>query len=409
MEAKRNKTLIISPCGLPVPAVKGGAVLTLIESLIIQNEINNRIDLTVVGSFDGDAVEKSKQYKNTEFIFLRTPSILKLTDKIISFFERLVHKKPHQFCRKLYVISKIKKLLKRNCFDSVVFENAGYLIRVLKDKKIIKKYRGKLFYHLHNDIPDNVYKDGVRHCKLLLISNYLSKKIIRLCGEDIKKNCLILHNGFDYKHFSQKLPEAEKHILREKLGISDDKKIIVFAGRIDPGKGISQLAECFSHLGREDAVLLVIGSHNFGMKETSDFARKMSVRFSEMGESVKFTGYIPYDEIWKYYGIADVAVLPSMWEEPMGLTIVEAMSAGLPVITTKSGGIPEFIDERFGILLDRDERIVENLASAINEVLNNADGWKSRGKDASSYIAPIIDENNYYNSFCDYMENANAD
>ena len=405
MATGRKKTLIISPCGLPVPAVKGGAVLTLIESLIIQNEINNRVDLTVVGSFDRDAAEKSKQYKNTKFIFLRTPFFLKSADKIISFGERLARKKIHQFFRKLYVIKELKKILTNSDFDSVVFENAGYLLRVLKDKKISKKYEGKLFYHLHNDIPDNVYKDGVRQCKLLLISNYLSKKIVDMCGEDIRKNCFVLHNGFDYKRFSQQLSDVEKQELCQELGISEGKKIIVFAGRIDPTKGISQLTDSFSRLGRADVVLLIIGSHNFGVAETSYFAKKMSARFSEMGENVRFTGYVPYEEIWKYYNLADVAVLPSMWEEPMGLTIVEAMSAGLPVITTKSGGIPEFIDERFGILLTRDENIVENLSAAINTVLDNIDEWKSKGQAASKYIAPIIDENNYYNTFCDYTEN----
>ena len=400
--------LIVSPCILPVPAVKGGAVLNLIESLIKQNEANNRLDLTVLGSFDKDAAEKSQQYTKTKFIFLRTPFILKLADKLISFCERLAHKKPHQFCRKLYIIKKLKKILKSNDFDSVVFENSGYLLRVLKNKKISNKYDGKLFYHLHNDIPDNIYKDGARKCKLLLISNYLANKVVALCGEDIRKNCLILHNGFDYKRFSQRLTGEEKQKLREELDIPNDKKIIVFAGRIDPSKGVSQLTESFSQLNRTDAVLLIIGSHNFGAAETSDFAKKMATRFYEMGEKVRFTGYVHYDDMWKYYNLADVAVLPSMWEEPMGLTIVEAMSVGLPVITTKSGGIPEFIDERFGILLERDDNIIENLKAAMNTVLDNLDEWKLKGQAASKYIAPIIDENRYYNSFCNYIENTES-
>ena len=61
--------------------------------------------------------------------------------------------------------------------------------------------------------------------------------------------------------------------------------------------------------------------------------------------------------------MADVAVVPSMWEEPFGLTVVEAMAAGLPLITTRSGGIPE-ICEGVATIVGR-ENIVENLAAAI--------------------------------------------
>ncbi len=72
------KTIIVSPCGLPIPAVKGGAVLTLIESIIIQNEINKKMELTVIGVHDKEAVEKSKKYKNTNFIFIKEPKICKI-------------------------------------------------------------------------------------------------------------------------------------------------------------------------------------------------------------------------------------------------------------------------------------------------------------------------------------------
>ena len=66
-----NKILLISPCGLPVPAVKGGAVATLIESLIKENENNETIKLTVVSSFFEKAKEESYKYKNTNFIFIK--------------------------------------------------------------------------------------------------------------------------------------------------------------------------------------------------------------------------------------------------------------------------------------------------------------------------------------------------
>lgn len=399
------KTLIVSPCGLPVPAVKGGAVLNLIESLVIKNEKFGNLDLTVISSYDEQAKIKSAAYARTEFVFLRPNMFVRFFDKIIGGLEKAVHKAPHNYGRKLYVLSGIKRILKKENYDKVVFENAGYLLRVLKNKKIAEKYKGKLFYHLHNDIPDNIYVNGVKQCRLLLISEYLKKKLVSFCGEDIKGNIEILHNGFNFKQFSADLPPEEKIKLKTELNIPPDRKVVMFAGRIDPSKGIEQLASAFNEAGREDAVLLVVGSYNFGGSETSPFAERMKSVFANMGDKVRFTGFVPYPDIWKYFKISDVAALPSMWEEPMGLTITEAMSAGLPVITTRAGGIPEFIDERFGVLLERDDNIVINIRNAINSVLDNLDYWQECGKRGSEYIADVVDEEKYYQNFCNLLKN----
>ena len=67
--------------------------------------------------------------------------------------------------------------------------------------------------------------------------------------------------------------------------------------------------------------------------------------------------------------MGNLAVVPSLWEEPFGLTVVEAMAAGLPLIATKSGGIPE-ICEGVATLVDR-EQLAEQLATAIDRLYNN--------------------------------------
>ena len=76
--SERLKVLIIAPSLLPVPAVKGGAVETLVNLLIDQNEIENRLDLTVISVYDKDALAKSKIYKHTKFLWIRTNSLKKV-------------------------------------------------------------------------------------------------------------------------------------------------------------------------------------------------------------------------------------------------------------------------------------------------------------------------------------------
>ncbi|MEE0858057.1 MAG: glycosyltransferase family 4 protein [Acutalibacteraceae bacterium] len=406
---QKKKVLIITPClEMPVPAVKGGAVSTLIESLIIQNENHNKFDFTVVSVYDSEAVEKSKMYKNTKFIYIHNSNFYNTVDSAYEFLESKIKKKkprnPHRYALKLSLINRFKKILRLGDYDRVVFENMSFMLETLKDKKIANKYKGKLFFHIHNDVSKKFYFDGMKECTILSISNYLSKRLIKTCGPDIMNNFKILHNGFDYKRFSQELNNEEKLKIKENLNIPSDKKIVLFVGRIVPVKGISELTTAFNQIDRDDLILLVIGSHNFGSSQTSEFETKMKKAFSDMGDKVRFTGYVRYDEVWKYYKIADFAVLPSTGEEPAGLTIVESMAAGLPVITTISGGIPEFIDSRFGILLENNAELTNNLKKSIEQVADNLPEWKEKGIAASKHIPSVVDEEKYYNTFCEYLK-----
>ena len=75
------KVLIISSSKLPVPAVKGGAVPNLIESLIKENEIEDRLNLVCCSLYNLEAEQESKKYKKTKFIWAKVPNIIKIIDK----------------------------------------------------------------------------------------------------------------------------------------------------------------------------------------------------------------------------------------------------------------------------------------------------------------------------------------
>lgn len=144
---------------------------------------------------------------------------------------------------------------------------------------------------------------------------------------------------------------------------------------------------------------MVVGAHNFGTGQTSNFQEEMKRRFKALGEKVCFTGYVPYNKIWKYYKLANIAILPSIWEEPAGLTMIEACAAGVPLVTTKSGGIPEYIKEDYSILLSKDEDIVDDIKNAIDEVFYNPELWKDKAKKAQKYVSENFGTVNFYNSF----------
>lgn len=71
--------------GYPVPAVKGGAVSTLVEHLVEKNNERQLAEMTVVSYYDKEAVEKAKKYPNIIFKWIKPPKIIKKMDDF-SFF-----------------------------------------------------------------------------------------------------------------------------------------------------------------------------------------------------------------------------------------------------------------------------------------------------------------------------------
>ena len=91
-----------------------------------------------------------------------------------------------------------------------------------------------------------------------------------------------------------------------------------------------------------------------------------------------------------------------MWDEPFGLTVVEAMAAGLPLITTRSGGIPE-ICEGVATIVER-ENIVDNLANAILDLYQHPEKREAMSK-ASLERSKLFDKETYAKNFFAAIEN----
>ena len=92
-----------------------------------------------------------------------------------------------------------------------------------------------------------------------------------------------------------------------------------------------------------------------------------------------------------------------MWDEPFGLTIVEALAAGLPLITTRSGGIPE-ICEGVATIVDRND-VVNNLVAAILNLYEHPEK-RQQMSSASIERAWAFDKERYAANFFAAIERA---
>ena len=90
--------------------------------------------------------------------------------------------------------------------------------------------------------------------------------------------------------------------------------------------------------------MLIVGNSGFGIETTTNYDQILLEIASQMKDKVVFTGFIHNKQLPMIHSIADIAVVPSIYDEPAGLVVIEALASGLPLIITDSGGMPEYIN-----------------------------------------------------------------
>lgn len=405
-----NITLIMGSV-FPVPAVKGGAVENLIENIAKAQEKEKKVNLNIICAYEFNAEKIAKEkFKNTNFNYIKVGKINKFIDQCISFVAtKIFHKKNvmaySYIFQRLGYYRKISSLLHKKDFGKIILENSTGLYLALKWKKNYLKYEGRYYYHCHNKVNmdfgciDIIEKTN----KFISVSDYMGKDLKNFSDRIKNKKFLTLKNIIDYEKFEKNITETEKNILKNKYHIDSNEKVIIFVGRLTEEKGIKQLLMAINYVTYKNFKLLIVGSYFFNTKVKSDFEKELDELVNKNKERIIFTGYINYNEIYQLYKISDFAVLPSMWDEPAGLTIQEAEACGLPVITTDSGGIPEYVINGSSIIIKKDENIVENLKTEIENLLDD----EKKIKEMSNKSLEIIDDLDickYYNNLIKIVE-----
>jgi len=129
----------------------------------------------------------------------------------------------------------------------------------------------------------------------------------------------------------------------------------LFLGRLLPTKGV---AEAIMAVRKAKQLLIIAGIPNKGY-----YWEKKIKPF--LGKDIKYIGNVPYEKTYKYYGQAKALLCPIQWEEPFGLTFIEAMACGTPVIAFNRGSVPEVIkDKKVGFIVNS----IGEMAVAIKKI-----------------------------------------
>lgn len=150
--------------------------------------------------------------------------------------------------------------------------------------------------------------------------------------------------------------------------------VILFVGRVIPEKGALIFAQAMRQvLSRIPAPWRVemVGAQRFGQNnKLSDYERQVLSVLDPLGERVRYHGYLPFDQMLEKVKSAEIAVVPSQWNEPFGRTALEAMAAGAALVATPYGGLAEVIGDA-ALSVDSDQ--ASDFANAIERLIQDAD------------------------------------
>ena len=367
------KIAILTSGILPIPAVQGGAVENLTDFYLEYNNQHRLHDITIYSVWHPD-VERHPALQSTvnHYVYIKVTGLwAKLKKK---WYQLTRHEEYYHYTIEFYLQEAIKDISRRS-YDIILIENRPAYALKLKEVS-----NAKLVYHLHNEKLDSKSEKALdiynaATC-IITVSDYIKSRVLTINHDD--KKTTTVYNGIDLHAFSS----CNHSINRNSIGLQEDDFVMVFSGRVTAEKGIMQLIEAMTLLQDIPRIkLLVIGSSFYGNDDNENaFANALRGKAAHLSDRIIFTGFIPYAQMPIYLQMADIAVIPSIWNDPFPTTVLEAQAMGLPIISTQRGGIPEEVTEESAILLDTDDNFVDNLATAIRDLYQHPEKRKTIGQ-----------------------------
>ena len=175
----------------------------------------------------------------------------------------------------------------------------------------------------------------------------------------------VLFNAVDVNFYEKNFSVREE--IRRRENLNDEKVCFTGVGRFVDWKGFDDLINAFAVFlktqEKPENFYLWLAGDGPEREILENLVKKLKIQ-----TQVKFWGFISdvRDLLWA----GDIYVHPSWGDEAFGLSLLEAMSAGLPVIASESGGIVEILNNSQGLLFPR--RDVKTLAECMNEAVKKA-------------------------------------
>jgi glycogen synthase len=200
---------------------------------------------------------------------------------------------------------------------------------------------GSLWRHIARTIalPSPFSGLDLRHAQFA--TEYL-KRLSLQSGQPVH-NAAVIHWGVDAARYSPK-----RH--------SNPQPRLLYVGRLHPSKGAHTAIEALGRIVQQpehrSVTLTIVGAPDFDDYYTY---LKQLVSLTGLKNNVIFHGFASREEMPSVYRAHDILIFPSVWEEPFGIILLEAMASGLAVVGTGTGGSAEILQDGYNALVFRKE------------------------------------------------------
>lgn len=290
----------------------------------------------------------------------------------------------------IFSAKRLKKVLEKNDYNVIVTHSVFswfiyYLATLFKEKycndnvynvfhgpwhrEAILKYSGNNNKLKKIFIPTIMYGLEKLYCKknknFIFLSKYMQNELALINNKIKDKNCYFIPGGVDLKAYRRKYTKEDAKSL---LKIDSNKCVLFTLRRLDKRMGIDNLIEalCLMNKKEREKFVLIIGGKG-GYREVLEEKAK------PIQGNVVFAGFIPDEEINKYFCAADLFIVPTLDLEGFGLVNLESLAMGVPVLATPQGGMID-LAEVFDNFNLAEENSIEGLKKAIlkySEVYKN--------------------------------------
>jgi glycosyltransferase involved in cell wall biosynthesis len=152
-----------------------------------------------------------------------------------------------------------------------------------------------------------------------------------------------------------------------RYGLSADEKFLLYVGGISPHKNLAAFVEAFAriNLNHPELKLVLVGDYKDDPFFSAYPSLKKQIAERGLENKIVFTGFVPDEDLARFYNAAALLVFPSL-EEGFGLPAMEAMACGAPVAASDCSSLPEVLGAAGRFF---DPRDAGKMAATIEEIL----------------------------------------
>lgn len=349
---------------LPIPPVKGGAVERGIQE-IIRYLAKQGIEIHVISIADDEITEDVlRENPCAKFHYVKFPPLfLKYP------VDRLV--------KGWFFYTQVGRLINEINPDIVHYRNYPAAVYVAS-KQYRKKYKNIINFHnmdygwnfFAKRLDRFLFRKGFQQTDFCItVSDYIKQHVLDRYGSSIDGHITTIHNGVNIEVFKPR----DKMRMRRILGVPEQDPFLLFAGRIDPRKGIDTLLDAFIEAKKtiKNLRLGIIGPMgSFWHKKPQEFSLHIKKRIENTPDVLLLEPEYNKEKLSYIYSMADAGCVPSVFPEGFGLVSLEMQACGLPVLATDAGGLKEtYIDGQTGFYVRQND--ANDLAEKIIKIFSD--------------------------------------